>query len=239
MWNHFYTHTLKSGWSDDESFPIWLKFGFMVPFESWFICAAIIFFAVFLSWGDIRRLVAASFAASSGDLSSNTLRAEFPTRLNERLLDFWIRLGSTWAMGVTRCWRLRTEDGDCEIGLRSESSPECCRSWRWERWTTPATGDSLAVRGWCFGASGFGVSVRPRIWWPPCNIINWMLTEWHLHVGEIFKTLLETEFHPRSQVFIWANQRSRRDRHVGKVYFWATVFRVWKSEVTFERNLNF
>ena len=172
MWNHFCRNTLKSGWSDDESFPIWLKFGFMVPFESWFICAAMIFFAVFLSWGEIRRLVAASLAASSGDLSSNTLRAEFPTRLNERLLDFWIRLGSTWAMGVTRCWRLRTEDGDCETGLRSRSSLECCRSWRWERWTTPATGDSLAVRGWCFGASGFGVSVRPRIWCAPYKIIN-------------------------------------------------------------------
>ena len=172
MWNHFCRNTLKSGWSDDESFPIWLKFGFMVPFESWFICAAMIFFAVFLSWGEIRRLVAASLAASSGDLSSNTLRAEFPTRLNERLLDFWIRLGSTWAMGGTRCWRLRTEDGDCETGLRSRSSLECCRSWRWERWTTPATGDSLAVRGWCFGASGFGVSVRPRIWCAPYKIIN-------------------------------------------------------------------
>ena len=164
MWKHFFKHTLKSGWS---SFPIWLpKFGLTVPFESWFMCAAMIFFAVFLSWGEILRLVAASFTASSGDFSSKTFRAEFPTRLNERLLDFWIRLGSTWAMGVTRCWRLRTEDGDCEIWLRSRSS--CCRLWRLSaRWATPATGDSLAVRGWCFGASGFGVSVRPRIWWPP------------------------------------------------------------------------
>ena len=188
MWNHFCTHTLKSGWS---SFPIWLKFGFMVPFESWFICAAMIFFAVVLSWGEIRRLVAASFTASSGDFSSNTFRAEFPTRLNERLLDFWIRLGSTWAMGVTRCWRLRTEDGDCETWLRSWSSPEYCRSWR-ARWETPATGDSLAVRGWCFGASGFGVSVLPRILWPPFE--NYQTARWR--VMALWKDRIE---HPADQ----------------------------------------